>query len=80
LHRLQIFGEPIKFPLLAADGVVDGVFDGVVLGAVLVMAALCSSTAHVWFTHTSGDGDPKTAGFVEISYTINPAPTTARAR
>ena len=63
MHRLQIFGEEIKFPLLAVDGVVLGV----VRGVVLVIAELCSSTAHVCFAHTSGDGDPKTAGFVEIS-------------
>ena len=88
MHRLPIFGEPIKFPLLAVDGVVDevvdGVLDGVVLGVVrevvLVMAALCSSTADVWFAHTSGSSDAKTARFVEIACQVNPAPTKARAR
>jgi len=34
LHRLQIFGEPSKFPLLVVDGVVLGVVLGAVLGVV----------------------------------------------
>ena len=91
-HRLQIFGEQSEFPLLGVLGIVHGVVLGIVLGVVLgvvlgivhgvvlVLAALVSSPAHVWFAHTSGEGDPKTTVFVEISCTLNPAPTTARAR
>ena len=71
MHSLQIFGEQIKFPLLAVDGVVLGVVVGAVLGVgrgvLLGKSELCSSTVHVLFAHTSGGGDPKTAGFVEMS-------------
>ena len=63
MHRLQIVVAQNKFPLL----VVDGVVGGVVREVVLVVAALCSRTAHVWFAHTSGGRDSKTAGFMEIS-------------
>ena len=76
MHRLQIVVAQSKFPLLAVGGVVREV----VREVVLVVAALCSRTAHVWFTHTSGGRDSKTAGFVKISWPINPATTTARAR
>ena len=76
MHHLQIVVAQSKFPLLAVDGVVGGV----VREVVLVVAALCSRTAHVWFAHTSGGRDSETAGFVEISCQFNPAPTTARAR
>jgi len=75
LHSLQIFGEQIKFPLLAADGVVLGVVLEVVLGVVLgvargvalVSSDFYSSLALVLFAHTSGVGDPQTAVFVEMS-------------
>ena len=72
LHCLEIFGAQSKFHLLVALGVVDGI--------VLAGATLCSRAAHVRFAHSSGGSDSKTAGFVEISCPINPAPTTARAR
>jgi len=67
LYHQQIFGGQSKFPLLAVDGVVLGVVDGVVLGVFCGRAELCSGTVHVLFAHTSGGGDPKTAGFVEMS-------------
>ena len=47
--------------------VVLGVVLGVVRGVLLGKSELCSSTVHVLFAHTSGGGDPKTAGFVEMS-------------
>jgi len=82
--RGAVLGAVLGPVLEVVDGVVLGIPDGVGLGivdqVVLVRAALVRSPAHVWFAHTSSEGDPKTTGFVVISCTLNPAPTQARAR